>query len=86
MIFYDYDSSAIILAKPLKSRSALELLRAFTKLHQHLTDCGLSPSLQILDDECPAQLNEFMCKAGTQYQLALPNMHRTNATEKAIDT
>ena len=37
MIFYDYDSSAI-LAEPLKSRSEVELLRAFTKLHQHLTD------------------------------------------------
>jgi hypothetical protein len=85
MIFYDHDSSAI-LAEPLNSRSASELLRAFSKLHQHLTDRGLSPALQILDNECPAALKAFMLKAGTKYQLAPPNMHRTNAAEKAIDT
>ena len=85
MIFYDYDSNAI-LAEPLKSRSGSELLRAFSKLHQHLTDRGLRPSLQILDNECPAQLKAFMLTAGTKYQLAPPNMHQTNAAEKAIDT
>ena len=36
MIFYDFDSSAI-LAEPLKSRSEAELLRAFSKMHHHLT-------------------------------------------------
>jgi hypothetical protein len=85
MIFYDHDSSAI-LAEPLKARSASELLRAFSKLHQHLTDRGLSPALQILDNECPAALKAFMLKAGTKYQLAPPNTHHTNAAEKAIDT
>ena len=85
MIFYDYDSSAI-LAEPLKSRSASELLRAFSKLHKHLTDRGLHPALQILDNECPAQLKSFMRQSGTNYQLAPPNMHRTNAAKKAIDT
>ena len=85
MIFYDFDSSAI-LAEPLKSRSASELLRAFSKLHQHLTDRGLRPALQILDNECPATLKTFMLQSGTKYQLAPPNIHRTNAAEKAIDT
>jgi hypothetical protein len=66
--------------------SASELLRAFSKLHQYLTDRSLSPSLQILDNECPAALKAFMLKAGTKYQLAPPNMHRTNAAEKAINT
>jgi hypothetical protein len=85
MIFYDYDSSAI-LAEPLKSHSGSEPLRAFFKLHHHLTDRGLRPSLQILDNECPAQLKAFMLTAGTTYQLAPPNMHQTNAAKKAIDT
>jgi hypothetical protein len=85
MIFYDYGSSAI-LAEPLKSRSASELLRAFSTLHQHLTDRGLRPSLQIVGNECPATLKAFMLQTGTKYQLAPPNMHRTNAAEKAIDT
>jgi hypothetical protein len=85
MIFYDHDSSAL-LAESLKALSASELLRAFSKLHQHLTDRGLSPALQILDNKCLAALKAFMLKAGTKYQLAPPNRHRTNAAEKAIDT
>ena len=49
-LFYDYDSSAI-LAKVRKSNSPTELLLAFSKLHQHLTDPSLSPSLQNFDNE-----------------------------------
>ncbi len=45
MVFYDFDSSAILVAEPLKSLSEPELLRAFTKLHQHLTDRSLRPAL-----------------------------------------
>ena len=84
MIFYDYDSSAI-LAEPLKSRSEAELLRAFTKLHQHLSSRGLRPALHILDNECPKGLKNYIRNAGATLQLAPPNMHRTNAAEKAID-
>ena len=43
MVFYDYDSSAI-LAEPLKSRAEAELLRAFKKLHALLSDRGFHPN------------------------------------------
>jgi hypothetical protein len=85
MIFYDHDSSAI-LAEPLKSRSESELLRAFQKLHEHLTERGLHPTLHILDNECPKMLKAYIRHSGATLQLAPPNMHRTNAAEKAIDT
>ncbi len=84
MIFYDYDSDAI-LAEPLKSRSESELVRAFTKLHQYLADRGLHTALHILDNECPKGLKAYIKQAGANLQLAPPNMHRTNAAEKAID-
>jgi hypothetical protein len=84
MIFYDYDSNAI-LAEPLKSRSESELVRAFTKLHQYLADRGLHTALHILDNECPKGLKAYIKQAGANLQLAPPNMHRTNAAEKAID-
>jgi hypothetical protein len=84
MVFYDYDSSAI-LAEPLKSRSESELLRAFTKLHQTLADRGLQPALHILDNECPKGLKAYIRNAGATLQLAPPYIHRTNAAEKAID-
>jgi hypothetical protein len=84
MIFYDYDSNAI-LAEPLKSHSGAELLRAFTKLHEYLAERGLPAALHILDNECPQSLKEYIKKTGATLQLAPPNMHRTNAAEKAID-
>jgi hypothetical protein len=55
MIVYDYDSTAI-LAEPIKNRSEQEILRAYSKLHQYLTDRGLKPQLQKLDNECSAAL------------------------------
>ena len=84
MIFYDYDSSAI-LTEPLKSRSKAELLRAFTKCLQHLSSQGLRPALHIIDKECPKDLKNYIRNAGATLQLATPNMHQTNAAKKAID-
>jgi hypothetical protein len=85
MVFYDFDSSAI-LAEPIKSRSEAELVRAFTALHTHLTDRGHHPSLHILDNECPGALKRSITQSGATFQLVPPYMHRTNAAEKAIDT
>ena len=85
MIVYDYDSNSI-LAEPLKSRSEHELVRAYTKLHTYLTDRGLRPVLQKLDNECPAGLKKYMHTQGVNYQLVPPHLHRTNAAEKAIGT
>ena len=42
MIFYDYDSNSI-LGEPLKSRSAEELVRAFSKIHTNLKEKGSDP-------------------------------------------
>jgi hypothetical protein len=83
MIVYDYDSAAI-LAEPLKKRSERELLRAYSKLHQHLTDRGLHPQLQKLDNECSTALKQFMRYNQVQYQLVPPYDHRQNAAECAI--
>jgi hypothetical protein len=55
MAVYDYDLNAI-LTKPLTSRTKTELLRAYSKLHDYLTACGLKPVLQRLDNEAPSRL------------------------------
>ena len=83
MIFYDYDSSAI-LAEPIRSRSESELVRAFTTLQQLLSNRGLKPTLQILDNECPTGLKTYIRKSNATLQLAPPHMHQTNAAVKAI--
>ena len=59
MVLYNHDSNAI-LVKPLQSQNEHELLHATTVLHQSLTSCGLKPTYQILDNECPASLKHFL--------------------------
>ena len=85
MIVYDYDSNAI-LSEPLKSRTENELLRAYTKLHTYLTDRGLKPVLQKLDNEAPHSLKKFMLQQNIDFQLVPPHNHRRNAAKRAIAT
>jgi hypothetical protein len=85
MILYDYDSNAI-LAEPLKSKSEGEMIRAYTKLHEYLTDRGLKPRLQKLDNECPAGLKRFMTQNEVDFQLVPPHIHRRNSAERAISS
>ena len=58
MVAYDHGSNAV-LAKPIKTRLAEELLRAIKTIHRNLCKRGLYPALQILDNECPAVVNHF---------------------------
>jgi hypothetical protein len=83
MIVYDYNSTAI-LAEPIKNRSEQEILRAYSKMHQYLTDRRLKPQLQKLDNECSAALKQFMRMAHVDFQLVPPYNHHQNAAERAI--
>ena len=85
MVVYVYDANAII-ARPLKNRSEQELIRVYSDMHTYLTECGMRPLLQKLDNECPEGLKKFMRSEEVDYQLVPPNVHRTNAAEKAIGT
>jgi hypothetical protein len=71
MVVYDYDSTAI-LAEPIKNRSERELLRACSKIHKHLTERGLKPQLQKLDNECSEALKTFMRSNSVDFQLVPP--------------
>jgi hypothetical protein len=83
MVVYDYYSTAI-LAEPLKNRTERELLRAYSKMHQYLTNLGLKPQLQKLDNKRSAALKQCMRKANLDFQLVPPYDHRQNAAERAI--
>ena len=79
MVLYDHDSNAI-LADPLTSRNERELIRATRFLHTYLSDRGLTPQYQILDNECPGGLKTFLLDSSVKYQLIPPYFHRTNVT------
>ena len=85
MVAYDHDSNAI-LAEPIKTRSAEELLRAMKGMHKYLSERGLHPALQILDNECPAVVKQFFKEEEVKFQLVPPNLHHNNGAEKAIGT
>ena len=83
MVAYNRDSN-IILVEPMKSRAEHELLRAMTKIHEHLKNRGLYLQLQILGNKYPALIKQYFRTEKITYQLVPPNLHHNNATEKAI--
>ena len=85
MVLYDHDSNAI-LDEPLTSRNGRKLIRATRVLHAYLSDRGFTPQYQILDNECPRGLKTFLRESSVKLQLVPPYLHRTNASEHAIQT
>jgi hypothetical protein len=83
MVVYDYDSNAI-LTEPLTSRTEMELLRAYTKLHTFLTKRGLKPVLQKLDNKAPGKLQMFIRQNDVSFQLVPPRQHQRNAAEHVM--
>jgi hypothetical protein len=71
MILYDYDSNAI-LAKPIKDRTAPELLKEFQFMEQELVARGLKPKLMKWDNEASKLLKDYLYS------------HRRNSAERAI--
>jgi hypothetical protein len=83
MILYDYDSNAI-LAKPIKERTAPELLRAFQVMEQELVARGPKPKLMKLDNEASKLLKKYLHQQNITFQLVPPYSHRRNAADRAI--
>ena len=61
-----------ILAEPLKSRSAGELLRGYSAIFDRLEESGLKPTFQITDNECPKSFRAFLKQKQIEHQLAPP--------------
>ena len=55
-------------------------------MYDELIQKGYKPKLHKLDNEKSAELLEFIKSQQTAYQLAPPEMHRTNPAEKAVQT
>jgi hypothetical protein len=85
MVCYIYYCNYIKVV-PMKSRSALERVKAYDSIHQELTVKGLKPKLQTLDNEASTALKKFFTINDITYQLVPPHCHRRNAAELAIRT
>ena len=75
LVLYEYDSN-VILAKPMKNRTAKSIVAAYQTIHQLLVKRGLKPSLQHLDNEASAALRTYLDDHHIDYQLVPPHVHR----------
>jgi hypothetical protein len=85
MVMYNYDAN-VILAEPMKSRKADDLVAAYNVMHQQLIDSGVKSVLQRLDNEISKVLIKAIKDKGIDYQLASPHDHRLNPAERAVRT
>ena len=85
MVLYNHSSNTT-LAEPLTSRSKRKLIRANRVLQSYLSARSLTPQYQMLDNECPGGLKQFLRNSSVDFQLVHPHLHRTNAAERAIQT
>ena len=85
MILYEYNSNHIH-GESIKSNNAVDLTRAYKKLHKMFTSRGLQPQLNILDNEFSSLFKHFMTKVDEKFQFLPPHLHRQNAAERVICT
>jgi hypothetical protein len=84
LVVYVYDANAI-LAEPMKTHSGADHLAAYKRIHATLTQHGLKPQLQKLDNkEADATLQQFMREQDINFQLMPPYVHCRKAAERAI--
>ena len=65
------DANAIT-ATPIKNRSEQSLVEAYTMLYNNLKASGLSPKLQIYNNQCSAAFKRFLCKKDIRLKLVPP--------------
>jgi hypothetical protein len=85
MLCYIYDCNYVKVI-PMKSRYALEWVKAYDSIHKELTVKGFKPKLQTLDNEASTALKNFFTVNNIAYQLVPPHCHLRNAAERAIRT
>lgn len=83
LLLYDYDGNSI-LATPLRSREGSEITRGYKFLYEQLTDAGIVPVLQHLDNEISKDLIAAIKANNLNYQLASLHDHRLNPCERAV--
>ena len=83
MIAHDRDSNAI-LAHCLKTRSEQELKYAYKAIFEYVTNRGLRPKFQVMDNEFPQGSQTYMTEQHITFQLVPPHYHRNNPDEKSI--
>jgi len=83
MVLIEINSNAV-LVEAMKNRTTGEMIRAYQVLMDRLRSAGVTPKMNILDNECSAKFKERIKSNNMKYQLVPPHDHRRNIAEKAI--
>ena len=83
LILFYYDLNSIHV-KLMPSGSGYYILLTYHRDHQLLVSRGLRPKLQKLDNECSVALVVYLDTEAVDFQLALPQVKRGKATERAM--
>ena len=70
----------------MKNRTEGEIIQARSGALTRMKACGITPELQVLDNEASAAYKGAIRESGMTFQLVPPDDHRRNAAEKAIQT
>ena len=75
MVLFELDSNNI-LVKPMKSRSAGNLILAYQTLVDRLKEKDIHPAMHLLNNECSAEMKTTIQHNEMKYQLVPPHDHR----------
>ena len=86
IVCYIYDTNGIIV-RPIKNRSVAEHIRVYNDIFGYLEKRVLRPAVHKMDNECPQELKDIIVHQNkNRLDLVPTHYHRTNPSEKCIDT
>ena len=83
--FYIYDPNYTN-GVALKIRKKEELLRAYKEVYTFCKNRGFKPRIRYMDNETSKDVEYFIASQNTQHQYTPPDFHRTNPSERALQT
>ena len=85
LVLYNYDSN-LIAARTMQLYKGAAVTDTYESIYIDLTDTGITPILEYLDNETSKELIAAIKKNYLKYQLAAPHDHQLNSAERAVNT
>ena len=71
-VYYSYNANAI-LWEPMKNRSDTEMIRVFDKVYTKLVTRGITPVLNVMDNEASTAVTSWLTAHGVDHQKVAPS-------------
>ena len=84
-ICYHYDAN-VILATPIRNRKSETITTAWRDQNARFKEARAEPNTYVMDNEASKDLKDILRNADTKYQLVPPYNHKTNLSERVIQT